>query len=217
MKKNKSKKKPAQRSLKQQRHLMSDIRRLIGKNYTDYEIMEQLEIRPDDLSHYKQQILRNDKDVLENLDSVGVYSDYLLKSRQMVKELDELKVKFRNKGQWTALVAAVKQKKEIYDSVIKMGQDFGFIEKKATEFKVSGEMSFSTMSEKEVKEEIQKEVENIQRLSTGVIDMRPELLGVMPEEVRKFIPQKLLENKNISKTKIKTKAKTKIKFIVRKR
>lgn len=167
---------------------------------------------------YKKRILERDKMVFGKLDSVAVYSDYLMKGRQMIRELDELKVKFRNRGQWGALVAAVKQKKDVYDSVIKLGQDFGFIDKKVAELKVSAEMSVTPMTEADVKKEVEDEVKKLTQLAEGkIIDMRPELLGVVDEqEVKKFLPNnvKLVEHK---KRKKKPVVKTKIEVTLKKR
>lgn len=172
----------------QQRKRIIDIKRLMGKGWTDEEVIDHLEIRPSNFVQYKKQIAETDRAIFTNMDSVGVFSDYCLKMRQLVKELDDVKMKFKSHHQYTALVAAIKQKKEIYDSVIKMGQDFGFIEKKAKELKLKGELSFVTMTEDEVKGEIQAEVKRMNNLLTGQIDMREELLDVTEAEVKKYIP-----------------------------
>ena len=45
-------------------------------------------------------------------------------------------------GQWTALVAAIKQKHEISKDLFKMGQELGYIDKRVTEVKVESEFTF---------------------------------------------------------------------------
>lgn len=171
------------------RKLSADIKRLIGKNYSDEEIMDELEIQPHVLAEYKRQIITLERHAFQNLDSSAVYADYLFKQRQMIKELDLIQTKFRNRGQWTALVAAIKTKSEIYDKSIKLGQDFGFIEKKAGELKVTGEVSFSAMSEADMQKQIKQEVEAMHRMvKSKEIHMREEILGVTGKEVRKFLP-----------------------------
>ena len=196
----------------EQRQCMAQIKHLIGKNKTDEEIAEELNIRNDQVELLKRKMYRIEKVRYQNLDKYVVYSDYVYKSTQMVKELDEIKTKFRNRGQWTTLVAAIKQKGEIYDKVIKMGQDFGFIDRKAAELKIEGEMSFSTMTDKDIRTEIEAEVKKMHQLAAGkVIEMRPELTGVTDDEVASYVPANLIQIPEKSKTKIKTKIKVTLK------
>lgn len=201
-----------------QRILCHEIRKLIGRNYDDAKICEKLGISLLQLAPLKRKIYHAAKIRFQNLDKFSVYSDYCDRSSEMVNELNEIKLKFRNRGQWTALVAAVKQKKEIYDSVIKLGQDFGLIDRKETELRVSGEMAFSTMSDRDVKEEIEKEVKKMHEIAAGnVIDMRPELLGVTDEEVASYVPNNLVRLDASKDKKQKTKIHSKIKVTLKKR
>lgn len=205
-------------SKREQRETLNEIKRLLGKNYDEHQICEKMNIRLDVYQQYLRKIMHQEKVRFQNLDNYSVYADYLYKSKQMVKELDEIKTKFRNRGQWTALVAAVKQKKDIYDSVIKMGQDFGFIEKKATEVKVEGEVSFSTMSDSDVKQQIEEEVKKLHQLAQGnVVEMREELVGVTDEDVRKFVPANVIEAPKKEKSKKRSKVKSKMKVTLKKR
>jgi len=215
----KIKKSKANRNLSpiEQRKLESKIRRLIGKSYSDIEILEELTLQPHVLRHYKQRIYEIDKERFNHLDSVTVYTDYTEKSRQMIKELDKLKVKFSNRGQWTALVAAVKEKNVIYKDVIKLGQDFGFIERKASEITFQGEMSFATYTTEEVKKELEKEVKKLNQMAKGeIIEMRPELLETLDEDtekIKKYFPvdiQEVQAKKTIQKKVIKKKIKLKM-------
>lgn len=202
---------------KERKRCIVRMRNLIGKNYTDDEIAEELAVGVDQVMALRRRIYATDKARFQSFDKYVVYSDYIAKSTQMVKELDDIKTKFRNRGQWTALVAAVKQKGEIYDKVIKLGQDFGFIDKKATEIKVEGEMSFSAMTDKDIRAEIQAEVNKMHQLAAGkVVDMRPELLGVTDQDVSSFVPANLMQLPAGTKKK-QTKVKTKIKVTLKKR
>lgn len=201
---------------REKRKIISDVRRLIGKGYTDEEILEEMDIRSDTLRLIKHHIYKIDKMTFENLDNATVYSDYIFKCQQMIRDLDEMKVKFRNRGQWTALVASVKTKKEILDGVIKMGQEFGYISKKATELKMSGEISMTAMSTKDMKAEIAREVESLNKLAKGkAIEMRQELLGVTDQELKKFLPANVVHQESEApRKKIKTKLRVSLKKMI---
>ena len=197
------------KSLVEQRKLEARVRNLLGKGYSDFEICEKLSLRPDILTDYKNKIFRTDKAILNDLDNAAVYVDYLIKNKQLTKELDEVRLKAKNRNQLTALVAAVKQKREIYNDILRVGQELGFVQKKAAEVKVDAQMTVGEMTEEEVTKAINDEVDRMKRLTEGVtVEMREELLGVTGEEVRRFlpvntVPEAIRNQKTIKKTRIK--------------
>lgn len=196
---------------------LEKVRRLIGKNYSDDEIMETLGMLPKTLQSLKKELLATDKTIFQHMDSAAVFSDYLMKSKHMVKKLHEIQVSAkRTKGGHTAYVASIKQEKEIYDTIIKHGQDFGFIERKAqqTDLNVKGGLTFSAVSADDMRQEIARQVKELNELAQGKpIEMRPELLGVTPEDVQSFVPTNVTavteEPKPKPKKKRKRKKKTK--------
>jgi len=193
---------------KQQRNLIARIQYYIGKNYTDDEICSILEIRPNFLKGYKKKILQRDKLAFDQLDKNAVYSDYLIKQHQLLRECDHLRVKFNNKGQWTALVAAIKLKSDINDKIIKVGQELGLIERKIGEIKIEGEMSISAMSNEEVEKKIEVEAQRMISMTTqNIIPIRPELLDIAGEGMKEVLPPnvKILSTKKIKQIHIKTK------------
>ena len=174
---------------KEREQLRDEVRRAIGKSKTDVEICEDLNIRKDVLRELKKELLAIDGAVYNNLSSVAVFQDFVEKSRDNIREIDGFFRKFKNRGQWSSLVAGIKVKQEIHKDVIKLGQDLGFIDKKTGELKVSGEIGFSTLAEHEVLAEIKKEMDGISKmLRRKPVDTRAEVLDVVGEEVHKFLP-----------------------------
>lgn len=211
---------------KEKRRLAHEVRLLIGKDYSDHEILEKLEMQPHVLAEMKREILTLDSEVYKNLSSAMVFSDFIEKSRNNIRQIDNFFTKFKNRGQWSALVAGIKVKQEIHKDVIKLGQDLGFIDKKAGELKLSGEMSFGTMAEHDVMEKVKQEIEEINKIiKRRDIPVRAEVLAAAGDEVRKFMPSKQLAlpapGKVIDITPGKTKkqvlVKTKIKVQLKKR
>lgn len=202
---------------KARKRAIEKVRLLIGKNYSDAEILESMELHPKTLHSLKQEVYRTDKTLLEHLENSAVFSDYMMKSTGMVKRLHKLSVKFTNRGQWTALVAAIKQEKDIYDSVIKHGQDLGFIKKMVSESKseviVKGGLTFTSTTPKQMKEEISKQVQALNELAKGGhIEMRPELLGITAADVRSFVPASVIAEAQVVKSKSKSRKKVKLRL-----
>ena len=198
----------------EQRKLENKIRKLIGRNFSDFEILEELDLQPHVLRYYKQRIYDIDSEKFKHLDSVTVYSDYCEKARCMIKEFDKIKTRFTNRGQWAALSNAIKEKNIIYKDVIKLGQEFGFIERKANEISIQGEMSFASYSTDEIKDELAKEVKKLNDMARGkIINMRPEMLETLDtgtEKLKKFFPVNIQKiEKPVEKKVVKKKLKLK--------
>lgn len=201
----------------EQNSLDDEVRQLMGRGKSDVQILETLGLQstPQVLSSIKKRIHITDTENFSQLNNVKVYTDFVERSRQGINDLEEMQQRFKWKHQYTALVAAVKMKHEINKDVIKIGQEMGFIEKKGNEVSVEAEMSFSTMSTDDVKQEVADEVARLNEMANGnIIEMRPELLATLErdeERIRKFIPSgSIIEDEpKLKKQKMKIKVKLK--------
>jgi hypothetical protein len=181
---------------------------MIGENKTDDDICKSLKINRATLTKAKKDILEKDKAIFEKLDSGIVYSDYLIKSKSMIKRLQRMSKKFGYRNQYTALVAAIKAEKDIYDSCIKLGQEFGFIDKKTGSLALSAEIDMNDLSDDEVRDEIETEVKRLNKLVSGnVVDVRPELAAIAGDDVNDFMPTNVVKLPKKEKRKAKVKAK----------
>lgn len=221
--KTKKKKKKKSRGLTaaDQRTMEQSVRNGIGRGQSDIVIMEKLGIQPHVLKEYKLRIFDIDQAEFQSLNNVKVYTDFVEKSKQNINDLEEMQQRFKWKHQYTALVACIKMKHEINKDVLKTGQQMGFIEVQGNEISVEAEMSFSTMSTDDVKQEVADEVARLNAMANGagnIIEMRPELLATLEEDekrIRKFIPadsikEPLVEKKRQPKVKVKVKLKKRI-------
>jgi len=219
MAKDKKKKKKKSRGLTAtgQRELEQSIRSCIGRGKSDITILETLGIRPHILKEYKLRIFDIDQAEFQALNSVKVYTDFVEKSRENIKDLDEMQQRFKWKHQYTALVACIKMKHEINKDVLKTGQQMGFIEIKGNEISVETELSFSTMTTDDVKQEVANEVARLNEMAQGknIIEMRPELLATLEADekrIKKFIPvESIVDVEPVNKLNKKIKVKIKLK------
>lgn len=155
-------------------------------------------IHPNSLTAIKSEIITFDKTFFEHIDSGSVFSEYILKVKQNITDLNRLinttNIRNAQGSEKAAFVGAIKLRSELNDKVVKMGQDLGHIDRRAKELKVDIEgdfnFNFSTMTNKQIQQDIQDEVQKLNQLAKGtVINMREELLGVSGDEVRKFLPE----------------------------
>lgn len=174
------------------RNLVSEVRKLTGANYTDEEIARKLKIHPKSLAKIKKYILDCDKAILQGIDPFSYYSDYLAKITHVIRELQSLIGLAKEQGNLQTVVTAIWKKKEAYDSVIKMAQEFGIIPKAVSELRLSNEITFSTMTTAQVKEEIQKEVLKLKEIASRRISIRPEVAQFMDPATKANLPDNVI-------------------------
>lgn len=196
---------------KKRTRLVEKIRRLIGKNYTDEEMCQTLGVHPSRLTALKSEILVFDKTFFEHMDSGSVFSDYMMRAKQNMVDLNRLinttNIRSAQGSEKAAFVAAIKLRGEIHDKCVKMGQDLGHIDRRAKEVKIdlegSVDFNFSTMSDEDINKEIQAEVKRLHDLADGnIVNMREELLGVTGDEIKKFLPEPAGAKKKRSRNKV---------------
>lgn len=175
---------------KKKRSLVAEVKNLMGANYTDEEISRKLDIKPTTLAKVKKYLLDTDKALIQKIDPFSYYSDYLIKLTYVIRELQTLIGLAKEQGNLQTMVTAIWKKKEAYDSVIKMAQEFGLIPKASTELKLSSELTFSTMTTEEVRSEIQREVLRLKEIASRRISIRSEVAQYMDPASR----AKLSEN-----------------------
>jgi hypothetical protein len=207
-----SEKEGTRRTSNERRKLITDIRELIGQNYSDEEILEKLGIAQHILTEYKAHILAVDRAIFTKLDAATIFSDYVMKVRQVVRDLDDAIETCRNKSHAQALVTAIWKKKEAFDSVLKWSQELGFVKKSASELRLSSELSIGSMTEEDVRKEIEAELKRLTALSSGGVEMREEVFGLLPPEAQDSLKENIIP---ISKSTKSAKPKTKLKFILR--
>ena len=177
---------------KKKRNLVFEVKSLIGANYTDEEIFRKLDIHPATLTKVKKYILDYDKALVQGLDPFSFYSDYLIKITYVIRELQTLIGLAKEQGNLQTMVTAIWKKKEAYDSVIKTAQEFGIISKSVSELRLPHEITFSTMTADQVREEIKREVLKLREIAARRISIRPEVAQFMDPETKERLPDNVI-------------------------
>lgn len=166
----------------QQKKLESEIRRLIGKNYSDYQIMIKLNLAQNVFNEYKRKIVEKDKIFYEGLEGHQVFSDYVMRMNMLVEELDEVVATSSTTNALGAKVSAISKKKDIFESVVKMAQELGFVDKSSKKVEISGNFHFQNKSASDVEKEVRAEIKKITKLVNGSsMNYRPEIIEVIDE------------------------------------
>ncbi len=189
--------------------MLTMIEELIGENYTDFEIEEKLNLSAEQFCKYREVIYAKHRMTLQNLTPEKVFSDYAMKMSRVVKELDEAIESCREGNQLQAMVSAIWRKKEASDSVIKLGQELGFIPKNAKSVNVTNDISFTTMTSEELRAEIEREKQKLIEIAKRKVHIRSEVVQFMDPHTRTNLPDYMviLDGGDQKKSSIKKKAK----------
>lgn len=111
------------------RRRLAELRVMMRGGKSDEEIVEETGVEFNSLVWLKDQVYKQDRAAIENADPASIFIRYCLQQEGIIVELNEVITKFMTTNQGSAIVGAIKEKSQIYDRVIKMGQDLGLIVK----------------------------------------------------------------------------------------
>lgn len=148
-------------SKKKKREVEANIRELIGKDFSDYEIQEALNLQPHVLRHYKKQIYGKDKIQFQNMTPESVLANFAEMAKENIAQLEELNREGRKSGKLSAAhVQAVKLQHRLENQVIKHAQSFGLLPKRSMNLELA-DMHFQKHSMKDIRAAVQVEANNI--------------------------------------------------------
>lgn len=112
---------------------IAKVRSLLAADKSVEEIAEDLPCTLDTAHEMVRQVMDEEEGGVIGRRSEDVYVDFVLRSRAMIRQLDEIIPELRSSRQGNAAVGAVLAKHKILDRMIERGQDFGFIAKRPSQ------------------------------------------------------------------------------------
>ena len=109
---------------------LAKVLSLMTLAYTAEDIADELPAPLDQVREMMAQVLADEEVRVVGRRREEVFADYTIRTRGMIRQLDELLVELRSSRQGNAAVGAVVAKHKLMDKVIERGQDFGLIERK---------------------------------------------------------------------------------------
>lgn len=141
-----------------------EIRELIGRNCTDDEIMDALNLQPHVFRHYRQRIYRLDRFVIDNMTTDSVLLEYGQFAKQCAEELEEAMKAIRKRRTPTvAFVQAVKLRHRIENQVIDHARNMGKMPKRADTLELRGGLMFRERTMKEIREVLEQDADDMLR------------------------------------------------------
>lgn len=153
---------------------------------TDAWIMDRFGLMPDEYFDMKHRAFRGQVEVFRRRSTEEIYAEYVFQQAACVRDLTDAAVAADTKRDIKALISAIKARSDIYDKIIKTGQDFGIIEKKAERREIALGVVLANLSDEDLRARISGELTGITDLMTKFGDKN--LLDLKPGKLHRKLP-----------------------------
>jgi hypothetical protein len=148
---------------------------------TDKETMDVMGLNADTYLYINTLMYEQQAEELKTKPREHSYIDYIIKQSENVKDLSKMIDEFKTSKQFGAMVGAVRARAEIYDKIIKTGQEFGIIEKTPERKEIMAGVAVVDMTSAKLKEMITTELKQLNVLMATHGDV--DVLSLPPAEL----------------------------------
>ena len=140
------------------------LRSFLATSLSEVEICNNLEISWADYEILKAKMIELESKKVMSQPSENVYVEYLMNQEKNVVALTKMIDTFETSKQHAAMVGAVKARADIYDKMIKVGQEFGFVDKVPEKTEVVAGVLIRELQDDDLRTQIAKAVSNLDGL-----------------------------------------------------
>lgn len=153
-----------QRSEKEIRDLLAKLAICLAENMTVEETCDHLDIRFQDYHMYVERLRAVETADMLNMNEMERYVEYCRSQTKIIRDMENIKVEFKRSKQYNALVGASRLQSDIYDKMIKIGQELGIILKTPESVNIIGGLDVRSLSDVQIRNEIRDELETSREL-----------------------------------------------------
>lgn len=123
-----------------------------------------------------------------------VYVEYLMHQESNIHALSDMITEFKDTKQVNAMVGAVKARADIYDRMIKIGQEFGFVEKVPEKTEIIAGLVLRDLTEDDLRSHIAHAISGLDHLLKSyddvgnIIDIDPGVIHFPDPVQQKALP-----------------------------
>lgn len=165
---------------------------------TDEEVAADIGVDAEEFAKLRASMLDVKAEEIRTKPTEHVYVQYMIDQCRNLKDLTKLIEDFRTTKQGTAMVAAVKARSDIYDKLIKQGQEFGLIQKSMDSDGLGISKWVRDLTNRQLRATIASELKSLHSMvrkygDTSIVDMDPGELHSGPQ-----LPPAMLSERSIS-------------------
>ena len=148
----------------EQRKLVARLLVYLSEGKTDVEAQAELDVSPAKYANLRKALLESEADRLRETPTEHTYVEYCLAQTACIRDLTEIADEAKKQKNMNGLIGAVRARSDIIDKIIKKGQEFGVLEKKAEEKRIVAGIVVAQLSNVELKVAITSQIAELNKL-----------------------------------------------------
>lgn len=136
------------------RKRVAELLAKLAEGMTDDVARAELDVSPARYERLKQEVLALEGERLRTTPTEHTYIQYCLAQMGCIKDLTDLLAEAKKQNNSNAGVGAIRARSDIYDKLIKTGQEFGILEKKPEEKRIVAGVIVAQLSNDQLKQAI---------------------------------------------------------------
>lgn len=152
----------------------------VAAGQTDAWIIAKLGLGSDEYWDMKRRVFRSQVDAFQRRTTEEIYAEYVTQQAACIHDLSSVVEAARAKKppDLKAQIATIKLRSDIYDRIIRTGQDFGIIERKAERREIAMGVVLADLSDEDLRARISGELTGLQDLmgkfgDKNLLELRP--------------------------------------------
>jgi hypothetical protein len=136
----------------------------MAEGLTDEEVSKKLGLKFSDYESLKAKFIENEATIIREKSTEHTYVEFVLEQKRCINDLEELISSYDKEKNMSAHVGAVRAKSDIVDKIVKMGQDFGLIERKADSGRMIAGKALINLTNIELKQFVLGEIQAVNEM-----------------------------------------------------
>jgi hypothetical protein len=150
----------------------------LSEGKDDREVIEEMGISAEDYAALKAAMFEAKADQLRGTPIEHIYVTYMINQIHNVKDLTGMITDFKTTKQYNAMVGAVRVRSEIYDKLVKTGQDMGLIRREPNRTEIIAGVVVADLTNQQLKKAIVGELADLNKLMKRygdgkIVEMEP--------------------------------------------
>lgn len=141
---------------------------LLGEGKDEGEVAKSVGVGAEEWGQFRKRCFEWAADEVREKSTGEVFVEYMLNQKRCISDLEGMAERFGSARHYSALVGSVKARSDIYDKVIKMGQDLGLLERRPERKEIVAGVLVAKMDDQQLRDVILGELRNLDELM-GVV------------------------------------------------
>ena len=160
------------------------LRAFLSEGLSREEIKKRLGIDDKIYDEVEMFLLETEASKFTNMGTAHRYYVHMLRVEQCIRELDQFtRTHMEDDPKRSGVVGAIKTKASLYESLMKMGQDLGIIQKRAKEIRVLGEINLVALPNEELRQLYQERMSWFQSVMQGTPNLPPAYANILKNAI----------------------------------